>query len=108
MHCNAGAASLANTGFYQDRMARYSSNRWRYLTTSSTYKQRNVECDADAGGHGHNTNGGLYAKDSSGNNTTGGWTNDFLADDGLQQGSVVLASAPGVAASLRSGCGLKK
>jgi myo-inositol-1(or 4)-monophosphatase len=36
----------------------------------------------------------------------GGWTNDFLADDGLQQGSVVLASAPGVTASLRSVCGL--
>jgi myo-inositol-1(or 4)-monophosphatase len=36
----------------------------------------------------------------------GGWTNDFLADDGLQTGSVVLASAPGVATSLRSVCGL--
>jgi myo-inositol-1(or 4)-monophosphatase len=36
----------------------------------------------------------------------GGWTNDFLSDDGLQQGSVVLASAPGVASSLRAVCGL--
>ena len=36
----------------------------------------------------------------------GGWTNDFLADDGLQKGSVVLASAPGVAAGLRSMCSL--
>ncbi len=75
MHCDAGAASLANTGFYQDRLARYSTNYWRTLTTSSTYKQRNVECQADSGVHGHNTSGGMYAKDDSGNNTSGGWTN---------------------------------
>jgi type IV pilus assembly protein PilY1 len=76
MHCNAGVNSLANTGFFQDRMARYSSNSWRTLTTSSTYKQRNVECEADSGVHGHNVNGGLYAQDNSGSNTNGGWTSN--------------------------------
>ena len=36
----------------------------------------------------------------------GGWTNDFLAANGLHEGSEVLASAPGVTASLRTVCGL--
>lgn len=36
----------------------------------------------------------------------GGWTNDFLAGDGLQQGNVILASAAGTTASLRKLCGV--
>jgi myo-inositol-1(or 4)-monophosphatase len=32
----------------------------------------------------------------------GGWTNDFLADDGLTEGNLMLASGPGIAGELRS------
>ena len=35
----------------------------------------------------------------------GGWTNDFLANDGLMQGNPVLAAAPGVAGALRDVAG---
>ncbi|MCP5153176.1 MAG: inositol monophosphatase [Ectothiorhodospiraceae bacterium] len=34
----------------------------------------------------------------------GGWTNDFLAGDGLTRGNEVLAAAPGVAAAWRAIC----
>ena len=54
LKCDA-ASSLTTTGYFQDRFARFSSNRWRSLTTSSTYKQRKVDCLSDHGIHGENT-----------------------------------------------------
>ncbi len=36
----------------------------------------------------------------------GGWTNDFLADDGLTRGNAVAASAPGLAGAMRRLSGL--
>ena len=37
----------------------------------------------------------------------GGWTNDFLANDGLLQGNPVIAAAPGVADAVRTVAGFK-
>ena len=36
----------------------------------------------------------------------GGWTSDFLADDGLTRGNPVAASAPGLAGAMRRLSGL--
>ncbi len=72
-----GTGALGTTGFYQDRIARYSSNRWRTLTTSDTYKQRYVECASDSGVHGIDAaSANVYAADNAGAEWpgTGGWS----------------------------------
>ncbi len=50
--CEASAAALSSTGYFQDRLARFHRGAWRNLTTNSTTKRRSVECISDAGAHG--------------------------------------------------------
>ncbi|MDH3712633.1 MAG: PilC/PilY family type IV pilus protein [Gammaproteobacteria bacterium] len=73
MRCDA--STIATTGFYQDRLARYHNDAWRTLSVDPVLKERNVECQSDSGVHGiDGVNTAVYAEDNSGDNTTGGWS----------------------------------
>jgi len=67
LQCNA-AASLATTGFYQDRLAQWRGGVWKTISNSS--RTAYVECKADNGIHG---NGGSAVWAS---NSNGPWSTD--------------------------------
>lgn len=57
LKCDAAVTSLAASGFYQDRLAMWRSRwrrglQWNSVSTSSSNRDKPVECSADNGVHG--------------------------------------------------------
>ena len=57
-HCESGVAQARAAGSYTDTMAMYYkyNNRWRWYEPSKSLQNSNVECKADSGNHGSNSN----------------------------------------------------